>query len=109
MKPLLVLCALLAATPAFAKPVKKPVCTAAEIEKYKSEGVSHLSNGEDVAALVSFEKAYTCKADATLLPRMVLASCKSSNTKKAKLYYDKCGKACATLVMRCKTYNITLE
>ena len=79
-------------------------CLAEDIAVYMAKGNSDLSEGQDAAALHGFERAYLCKSAAPgLMPRLVLAACKSGDAAKAKQYYAECNGACGSLVARCET------
>jgi hypothetical protein len=70
---------------------------------------TELAAGSDAAALADLEHAYRCKPSEDLLPRIVLAACRSSNAKVAMAYYAKAPNLSAPLVERCKDFHINLR
>ena len=64
--------------------------------------------GMDAAALTQLEAAYRCKPDANLLRLSFLASCRSKNAAKAKLYYSKIPNAPTSITQICVRNGIQI-
>ncbi|HVK89002.1 MAG TPA: hypothetical protein VM513_33005, partial [Kofleriaceae bacterium] len=72
-----------------------------DAEALEAKGQDLLQTGMDAAALNQLEAAYRCKPNANLLKLSFLASCRSKNAAKAKLYYSKIPNAPASITQIC--------
>lgn len=70
------------------------------------QGHDAFSRGSNAAALASWEKAFACAGDLTLIPKLFLASCKTKNASKAKLYFTKLPKGQQSIVAACLNNGI---
>lgn len=86
-------------------PPPNPSCDAAALQ---AKGQDLLQTGMDAAALTQLEAAYRCKPDANLLRLSFLASCRSKNAAKAKLYYSKIPNAPTSITQICVRNGIQI-
>ncbi|MFN0252211.1 MAG: PEGA domain-containing protein [Kofleriaceae bacterium] len=81
-----------------------------DADALKTKGNDYLNNGMDHAALAQFEKSLHCKYDSELVKKAFLASCRSKNEAKARLYFTKLPhNLSSNFVQICKRFGIDLD
>lgn len=84
-----------------------PACDATALKK---KGDDYLGNGMDIAALAQFEASLKCKYDSGVVKTAFLAACRSKQSAKAKVYFQKLPAAMQpNYAQICRRFGIELE